>query len=285
MPKATHLKVLLSKDFLTLKRNIGFVICFVFLPLALMTAFIEIQGLVNNGEVEGSQIAANFRFTNSQYLDFPLGRFSSFFMNVPPADPTTGQIYVSTLQSCLRQNQDKYWFDHIGIVTEDPALRQDLINYWNDYVLTYHGWPKNWTVQGFETKQELDDIITGVEKQPFCFAVYVKTFDLVNDVYDIQFNMLKTKLPDTSQPLFNPLIKTPDLNSWNLWLNSGAPALYSLMTEFIARKKMAAPVTTAEPFFNSAIGYAPLQNVKYMNITPQALQQLSNNFPFFYMII
>ena len=113
----------------------------------------------------------------------------------------------------------------------------------------------------------------------------MKTFDLVNDVYDIQFNMLKTKLPDTSQPLFNPLIKTPDLNSWNLWLNSGAPALYSLMTEFIARKKLAAPVTTPEPFFNSAIGYAPLQNVKYMNITPQALQQLSNNFPFFYMII
>jgi hypothetical protein len=42
MPNLTHLKVLLSKDYLTLKRNIGFVITFVFLPLSLMIAFIEI---------------------------------------------------------------------------------------------------------------------------------------------------------------------------------------------------------------------------------------------------
>jgi len=42
MPNLTHLKVLLTKDLLTLKRNIGFVIAFIVLPLGLMWTFIEI---------------------------------------------------------------------------------------------------------------------------------------------------------------------------------------------------------------------------------------------------
>jgi len=42
MPNITHLKVLLSKDFLTLKRNIGFIIAFIVLPVGLMWTFIEI---------------------------------------------------------------------------------------------------------------------------------------------------------------------------------------------------------------------------------------------------
>jgi ABC-type Na+ efflux pump permease subunit len=51
MVNATHLGVLLKKDLLTLKRNVGFIIAFIVLPLGLMIAFIEIQGLVDNGTV------------------------------------------------------------------------------------------------------------------------------------------------------------------------------------------------------------------------------------------
>jgi ABC-type Na+ efflux pump permease subunit len=47
MVNATHLKVLLKKDYLTLIRNKGFLIAFVFVPVALMGAFIGIQTLVN----------------------------------------------------------------------------------------------------------------------------------------------------------------------------------------------------------------------------------------------
>lgn len=50
MANLTHLKVLLLKDLLTLRRNIGFIIAFIVLPIGLMVAFIEIQGLVDNGE-------------------------------------------------------------------------------------------------------------------------------------------------------------------------------------------------------------------------------------------
>lgn len=35
----SHVKVLLKKDFLTLRRNIGFVAAFVIMPLGLMIAF------------------------------------------------------------------------------------------------------------------------------------------------------------------------------------------------------------------------------------------------------
>jgi hypothetical protein len=130
---------------------------------------------------------------------------------------------VSTLQSCQKQNQGKYWFSKIGIVAEDPDVRQDLINYWNDYVLKYQAWPTNWTVEGFANEDALNEIIRDTEDQPYCFAVNVKNFDLVNDQYDIQFNFIKTVVTDTSQPAYSDLIKTPDLGSWTLWLNSGAP--------------------------------------------------------------
>lgn len=39
MPQVAHIKVLLKKDYLTLRRNIGFVFAFVVLPLGLMIAF------------------------------------------------------------------------------------------------------------------------------------------------------------------------------------------------------------------------------------------------------
>ena len=47
--------------------------------------------------------------------------------------------------------------------------------------------------------------------------------------------------------------------------------MYSLLTEFIARKKKNAPVTAPTPLFLQQVGYAPMQNVRYMSITTQAL--------------
>jgi hypothetical protein len=53
MVNMTHLKVLLKKDFLTLWRNKGFLLAFIFLPIGLMVAFAEIQSLVDNGTNDG----------------------------------------------------------------------------------------------------------------------------------------------------------------------------------------------------------------------------------------
>jgi ABC-type Na+ efflux pump permease subunit len=66
MVNATHLKVLLKKDYLTLIRNKGFLIAFLMVPVVLMGAFIGIQSLVNkDGEVSGSLIKDHIKYTTS----------------------------------------------------------------------------------------------------------------------------------------------------------------------------------------------------------------------------
>ena len=52
------------------------------------------------------------------------------------------------------------------------------------------------------------------------------------------FKLNKASVPDTNLDAFNPLIKAPNFNAWDLWFNSGALGLYPYMTEFIARMKL-----------------------------------------------
>jgi len=61
----THLKVLLKKDFITLWRNKGFLFGFIFLPVVLMNAFIQIQKLVDKGPVSAPLVHENFRYTST----------------------------------------------------------------------------------------------------------------------------------------------------------------------------------------------------------------------------
>lgn len=82
MVNTHHLKVLLTKDFLTLRRNVGFIVAFMLLPVILMTAFIAIQNLVDNGEKEGSLLEDNFFYTSTHFfnkVNFP-------FMDIDPGD-------------------------------------------------------------------------------------------------------------------------------------------------------------------------------------------------------
>jgi hypothetical protein len=84
MPNLTHLKVLLTKDLLTLRRNMGFIIAFIVLPLGLMFTFIEIQGLVDNGNESGSLVDQNFRYTSTQFMTYT--KFNNYFSNAPFLD-------------------------------------------------------------------------------------------------------------------------------------------------------------------------------------------------------
>ena len=88
MINKTHLKVLLTKDFLTLRRNVGFILAFIALPIGLMSAFIAIQSLVYNGEKEGSLIADNFKYTTTVFTEFGGQTIPQPFMDVPPAKAT-----------------------------------------------------------------------------------------------------------------------------------------------------------------------------------------------------
>lgn len=62
--------------------------------------------------------------------------------------------------------------------------------------------------------------------------------------------------------------------------------MYPLMNEFIARANDATPdYSSKEPLFQHSMGYAPMKSDKFINISAIGAQQLSMNFPFFFMII
>lgn len=79
----THLKVLLTKDILTLRRNIGFVVAFIVLPLGLMGAFIAIQDLVVKGTVEGSLMKDHFFYTSTSYFPVEPSSLNTTKVNYP----------------------------------------------------------------------------------------------------------------------------------------------------------------------------------------------------------
>jgi hypothetical protein len=85
------------------------------------------------------------------------------------------------------------------------------------------------------TEDALNDAVSNQDEQPYCFAIYLKKFDLENYQFEIEYSFNKNSLPDTNLDPYNELLLAPDLNSWGLWKSSGCPQLYNFMTDFIAR--------------------------------------------------
>lgn len=70
-----------------------------------------------------------------------------------------------------------------------------------------------------------------------------------NDLYDIEFSFGGETMPNTLLPSFNDLVKSPDVQSWNMWFDSGVTALYPFLTEFIARKKKGYDLSSMVPLY------------------------------------
>lgn len=90
----------------------------------------------------------------------------------------------------------------------------------------------------FSKLEDLTNETANYDKQPYCFGINFKTFDLVNDKYEVEFLFEKMDLPDTNLDSYNPLYKIPDTTSWGKWFSSGAVSLYPYIIEFISRQKM-----------------------------------------------
>ena len=81
MVNKTHLKVLLTKDFLTLWRNKGFLLAFIFLPIGFMIAFASIQGLVDNGSDPGDQLLGMYFFWATNWF---ISTEQTYGFSIPP---------------------------------------------------------------------------------------------------------------------------------------------------------------------------------------------------------
>lgn len=77
----------------------------------------------------------------------------------------------------------------------------------------------------------------------------INEFDTETDNYDIEFHFDKSSVPDTTLPIYNQLVRMPDLKSWDLWFSSGSIAIYPYITEFIARSKAKAAMDDTTPLF------------------------------------
>jgi hypothetical protein len=118
-----------------------------------------------------------------------------------------------------------------------------------DYVFPLTGL-EGFTVDTYSVQQDAFDVVQNDNDQPYCFAIFFQTFDLTDNNYQIQYSWNKNSIPDTNLDDFNELILAPDINSWGQWFDSGAISLYMYMTEFIARSKTGASMSTPTPLYS-----------------------------------
>lgn len=190
MVNTTHLKVLLTKDYLTLRRNVGFIIAFLLLPIALMVAFISIQQLVDKGEKSGSLVDENFFYTSTHFIHNETTKqtYNFPFMDIPPIDIQNFQFRASSLMKCTQQNPSKYYFSKVAIVAQDATLRANLVEYFEKYVFKQNAYFDNFTVGAYETQDDAFAAYKKDEKQPFCFGLTFNKFDIATDQYEVEFH-------------------------------------------------------------------------------------------------
>ena len=143
------------------------------------------------------------------------------FQDVLPFVGATNHSYVSSLALFAIPNRAKYTFSKIGVVAKDKKVQDDLIQYFEDYVFPISTNSKlnftNWTVDAFETQEEFFKVYGKDAKTPYCCGLTFNDFDTETDTYDIEFHFSKLTVPDTNLLEYNPLVRLPDLKSWDLW--------------------------------------------------------------------
>jgi len=155
MVKTQHLKVLLMKDWLTLKRNKGFIVSFIVVPIAFCGLFCWLQSLALDGTRVGSLI-------ENPETKKPSGNM--WFTSNEPATPLNLQIPTAPnwLTVLLNLNSESITFANattvathcgkvltggggdytkIGIVATDKTVRDNAKTFFTDYFLTENSLP------------------------------------------------------------------------------------------------------------------------------------------------
>ena len=284
MINTTHLKVLLKKDFLSLWRNKGFLVAFIILPIGLMSAFIGIQSLVDQGPKSGNMIYDHFRFTfNLELLPIPPESFFGYplFKTGASGTPNPSPSWATILRQCAAPNQAKYNYTKLAIVADDENVRKAAGEYFSSAFMANSGLEFFLTVAGraddakdfistHKDYSEVGDSVTNENDQPYCLAIVFEKFD--EDDYEVALRYPVKSLPDSTNPPYNALIKAPDFSSYDKWFSSGAPALYPYITEFIARYNTdGAVMADPKPSFVQQVGYSPMKTGEFEDVSPQGL--------------
>lgn len=162
------------------------------------------------------------------------------------------------------------------------GVQSDAKTYFESYVFPNTGLDKpieglgvGFTVDTFTDQQDVFDKVQNDNDQPYCFAINFQTFEPENNKYVISYSWNKNSIPDSNLDSYNELVLAPDISSWNLWFKSGAVSLYIYMTEFVARSKASADMSSATPLYSQQVGFGPMKSNEYIQISPIGIQQLT----------
>lgn len=203
---------------------------------------------------------ANFHYTSN----FPAAAFD----NVQPVNASAVTKYdilnsasVSSLRLATLENRAKYNYTKFAIVNNvtrpnatakkafDAEFDKAIRDYWQGFVFPVNQFPPEWTADVFHDRAELWEIVKTMDKQPYCCALTFNKFDNVTDDYEVEFSVTKPNIPDTNRVAYNPLVRKPDLFSWDLWMKKGTVGFYPAITEFIARWKAGGEMGNIMPTF------------------------------------
>lgn len=82
----------------------------------------------------------------------------------------------------------------------------------------------------------------------YCVVINMEELDVENYNYKIELSVPAAFSPDTSKPLYNKLVRLPDLDTYGKILQGSSVAAYPYITEFIARKQAGHNMDDTTPF-------------------------------------
>lgn len=110
----------------------------------------------------------------------------------------------------------------------------------------------------------------------YCAAVNFEKLDTENFDYKVELSVPGSNTPDTNKPIFNELVRLPNLDDWSKTLSGSSAALYPFVTEFIARYQNNKDMTDLNTYVGIEVGYSPYSTLPVYNLNQQTTDSFMN---------
>jgi hypothetical protein len=180
------LRVLLWKDWLTLRRNWAFLILFFVLPTAMMCAFWYLETLI---DVELSLERHNLDQTRYTKLEWTKQSFLNSDMKRKHRNSWNNN--VTAVIGCKKLRRVD-----IGVVAP-KSFREPLV------ALLTHSMNNNYKFHGYETAEELQQDVMSNLTREYCFGFELS--DVRPGIEEVNLTMMfpRDVVPDTHQPVYD----------------------------------------------------------------------------------
>lgn len=120
------------------------------------------------------------------------------------------------------------------------------------------------------------DVLNQKGTYEYCLALDFQNLDIINFEYKVEVSVPATFVPDTNKPIYNELVRLPDITDWAKVLEGSSAAAQPYITEFIARYQADADMTDKTPFLNAEIGFSPYSTLPVYDLDEQTTDSFMN---------